>query len=96
MHPSWNEWIALILSGMGNAEILLTAPLLIYPRTSPKVYISNLTTETTNKPKEEKEARSDNRLWTQWRVRWLIEHSTLHQLLWCIGSFVLRIENQRS
>jgi len=26
----------------------------------------------------------------QWRVKWLIEHSTSHQLLWCIDSFVLR------
>jgi hypothetical protein len=26
----------------------------------------------------------------QWRVTWLIEHSTSHQLLWCIDSFVLR------
>jgi hypothetical protein len=26
----------------------------------------------------------------QWLVKWLIEHSTSHQLLWCIDSFVLR------
>ena len=26
----------------------------------------------------------------QWRVKWLIEHSTSHQLLWCIDSCVLR------
>jgi len=26
----------------------------------------------------------------QWRVTWLIEHSTSHQLLWCIDSFGLR------
>jgi hypothetical protein len=32
----------------------------------------------------------------QWRVQLLIKHSTSHQLLWCIDSFVLRIENQRS
>ena len=31
-----------------------------------------------------------NRRLTQWRVKWLIEHSTSHQLLWCIDSFVLR------
>ena len=31
----------------------------------------------------------DRRL-AQWRVTWLIEHSTLHQLLWYIDSFVLR------
>ena len=26
----------------------------------------------------------------QWRVTWLIEHSTSNQLLWCIDNFVLR------
>jgi hypothetical protein len=31
-----------------------------------------------------------NRRLAQWRVRWLIEHSTSHQILWCIESFVLR------
>jgi hypothetical protein len=31
-----------------------------------------------------------NRRLAQWRVQWLIEHSTSHQLLWCIDSFVLR------
>lgn len=30
-----------------------------------------------------------NRRLAQWRVKWLIEHSTSHQLLWCIDSFVL-------
>src|SRR5690606_34520552 len=34
--------------------------------------------------------RTDNRRLAQWRVTWLIEHSTSHQLLWCIDSFVLR------
>ena len=29
-------------------------------------------------------------VWRQWRVTLLIEHSTSHQLLWCIDSFVLR------
>jgi hypothetical protein len=33
---------------------------------------------------------SGNRRLAQWRVKWLIEHSTSHQLLWCIDSFVLR------
>ena len=33
---------------------------------------------------------SHNRRLAQWRVTWLIEHSTSHQLLWCIDSFVLR------
>ena len=36
------------------------------------------------------EARTANRRLAQWRVTWLIEHSTSHQLLWCIDSFVLR------
>jgi len=31
-----------------------------------------------------------NRRLAQWRVKWLIELSTSHQLLWCIDSFVLR------
>ena len=31
-----------------------------------------------------------NRRLAQWRVKWLIEHSTSHQLLWSIDSFVLR------
>ena len=31
-----------------------------------------------------------NRRLAQWRVTWLIEHSTSHQLLRCIDSFVLR------
>ncbi len=31
-----------------------------------------------------------NRRLAQWRVTWLIVHSTSHQLLWCIDSFVLR------
>ena len=39
---------------------------------------------------EEKEALGGNRRLAQWRVKWLIEHSTSHQLLWCIDSFVLR------
>jgi hypothetical protein len=31
-----------------------------------------------------------NRRLAQWLVTWLIKHSTSHQLLWCIDSFVLR------
>ncbi len=38
----------------------------------------------------EKEQRTANRRLAHWRVKWLIEHSTSHQLLWCIESFVLR------
>jgi hypothetical protein len=33
---------------------------------------------------------ADNRRLAQWRLTWLIEHSTSHQHLWCIDSFVLR------
>ena len=36
------------------------------------------------------ETPAGNRRLAQWRVKWLIEHSTSHQLLWCIDSFVLR------
>ena len=36
------------------------------------------------------EGQTANRRLAQWRVTWLIEHSTSHQLLWCIDSFVLR------
>ena len=36
-----------------------------------------------------------NRRLAQWRVTWLIEHSTSHQLLWCIYSFVFRNPPER-
>ena len=36
------------------------------------------------------EARTANRRLAQWRVQWLIEHSTSHQLMLYIDSFVLR------
>ena len=39
---------------------------------------------------DEKEHRTANRRLAQWRVKWLIEHSTSHQLLWCVDSYVLR------
>ena len=32
----------------------------------------------------------------QWRVTWLIEHSTLHQLLWCIDSLCSDIREVRA
>jgi hypothetical protein len=38
----------------------------------------------------EKEHRTDNSGFAKKRVQWLIEHSTSHQLLWCIDSLVLR------
>ncbi len=31
-----------------------------------------------------------NRRLAQWRVQWLIEHSTSHQILWYVDSLVLR------
>jgi len=34
-----------------------------------------------------------NRRLAQWRVTWLIQHSTSHQLLWYIDSFEANIEN---
>ena len=39
---------------------------------------------------EKEEQRTANRRLAKKRVQWLIEHSTSHQLLWCIDSFVLR------
>ena len=40
--------------------------------------------------KLKEEQRPGNRRLAQWRVTWLIEHSTSHQYLWCIESFELR------
>jgi hypothetical protein len=34
--------------------------------------------------------RLANRRLAQWRVKWLIEHSTSHLLLWCIDGEVLQ------
>jgi len=45
--------------------------------------MSSATLINRNKPRH-------NRRLAQWRVMWLIEHSTSHQLLWCIDSLVLR------
>src|SRR5690554_4764201 len=42
-----------------------------------------------NKQRQDRTPAGNRRL-AQWRVTWLIEHSTSHQLLWCIDSFVLR------
>jgi hypothetical protein len=53
-----------------------------------RVCMSNRTTD--RQTDEEKEALGGNRRLAQWRVKWLIEHSTSHQLLGCIDSFVLR------
>ena len=40
--------------------------------------------------KDEQISTTGNRRLAQWRVSWLIEHSTSHQLLWWVDSFVLR------
>ena len=37
-----------------------------------------------------KRKTATNRRLAQWRVKWLIELSTLHQILWCIDSLELR------
>jgi len=44
---------------------------------------NGLQTRTTRTP-------APNRRLAQWRVKWLIEHSASHQLLWLNESFVLR------
>jgi len=38
----------------------------------------------------QQEKAADNRRLAQWRVTWLIEHSTWYQLLCSVDSFVLR------
>jgi hypothetical protein len=53
-----------------------------------RVCLSNRTIE--RQTDEAKEALGGNRRLAQWRVSWLIEHSTSYQILWCIDSFVLR------
>jgi hypothetical protein len=39
---------------------------------------------------DEKEHRTDNSTYKKLGVQWLIEHSTSHQLLWWLDSFVLQ------
>ena len=55
-----------------------------------RVCLSNRTTKTTDKPKDEVEHRTDNSGFAKKRVQWLIEHSTSYQHLWFIDSLVLR------
>ena len=57
-------------------------------KTWQRVCLSQRTTD--RQADEEKEALGGNRRLAQWRVTWLIEHSTSHQHLWYIDSFVLR------
>ena len=40
--------------------------------------------------RQDRKAPAANRRLAQWRVTWLIEHFTSHQLLWGSDSFVLR------
>jgi hypothetical protein len=49
-----------------------------------------MTALATANPFLDRRKTNHNRRLAQWRVTWLIEHSTSHQLLWCIASFVLR------
>jgi hypothetical protein len=55
-----------------------------------RVCLSQRMTKPTDKPADEKEHRSDNSGFAKKRVQWLIEHSTSHQILWYVDSFVLR------
>jgi hypothetical protein len=64
------------------------APADTQAKTWQRVCLPNRTTD--RQTNEEKEALGGNRRLAQWRVTWLIEHSTSHQLLWCIDSFELR------
>jgi len=50
-----------------------------------------MTTTTTLKTR----TAAHNRRLAQWRVTWFIEHSTSHQLSWCIDSFALRNPPER-
>ncbi len=47
------------------------------------------TDEMERKQHDRKEGRSANSGFAKNRVQWIIEHSTSHQLLWYIDSFVL-------
>lgn len=44
----------------------------------------------------EKESHTANKRLAQWLVKWLIEHSASHQILWFIDRIPLRIKYQRS
>lgn len=45
---------------------------------------------TTHKSNRTIKCTGANRRLAQWRLTWLIEHSTSHQILWSIDSFILR------
>src|SRR5690606_885691 len=58
-------------------------------------FVMNYMTNMKDKLTAERISPAGNRRLAQWRVTWLIEHSTSHQLLWCIDSFVLRNPPER-
>src|SRR5690606_10707614 len=53
-------------------------------------FVMNYMTNMKDKLTAERISPAGNRRLAQWRVSWLIEHPTSHQLLWCIDSFLLR------
>jgi hypothetical protein len=55
-----------------------------------RVCLSNRTVKPTDNQADEEEHRTDNSGFSKKRVQWLIEHTTSHQLLWYVDSFVLR------
>ena len=64
-------------------------------RTMPKLQKSLLSQRTTTQQMDRQityreEERRHNSGFAKKRVQWLIEHSTSHQLLWYVDSFVLR------
>ena len=59
-------------------------------RTWQRVCLSNRTVKPKDKQAVEEEHRTDNSGFAKKRVQWLIEHSTSHQISWCIDSLVLR------
>ena len=62
------------------------------PQTDTKTFGQLVAKLNINKGCKTRRARTPghNRRLAQWRVKWLIEHSTSNQLLWYIESFVLR------
>jgi len=59
----------------------------IYP---PNQFVMNYMTNMKDNLTDERRSPAGNKRLAQWRVTWLIEHSTSHQLLWLNESFVLR------
>jgi len=61
---------------------------MLYNKINIKPTLHSHTSKTTDQQKDEKEHRTGNRRLAQWLVKRLIEHYTLHQLLWCIDNSV--------